>query len=818
MKKIKRSKKQNKIKVVAYCDSPSVATGFGTVSRNILSGLYDTGRYDIDVLGINYWGDPHEFPFRIFPTGVNSQRDPYGREKICGMIPQMQYDILFFLQDTFILSFLPELIKKLEYEKKNDFRSICYFPVDGRPKNQWIHNINAVHYPVAYTQFGHDQAKEVCPEYKGSDIIVHGVNTKEYFVLPEKDSLAFRSQYFGRHSEKFIITNLNRNQQRKDIPRTIQAFAEFRKEVKDSILYLHMARNDQGWDLVEVCKAYGLDISNDVIFPENFGPNQGYPREVVNMIYNASDCVVSTTLGEGFGFCVHPKTNVYTEEGVKYIENLTITDNVLSSDGSYNSVEAIMSKNHDGNLYEITTWMSNIPIKASPEHGFLVKGSKTEYNWKKASELNIKDILVFPKGSVCSSNVIDILELIKPNLSVAQLNNLIETKNHFKIQSNFTKESKFIPKKLKITEDLMYLFGLYLAEGHVGASKMDSIGFSFHKKEVNLLTFVENFMADTFGLSCTYLDHTSRGSDYKGQTIVFYSSVLAQLFKTLFGLGARNKYIHNILLTQPNIMLQKLLYGEFLGDGSYGESTYEFSISTTSKHIAYALRLIMAKMGIISSVRTSRVEYKVNVSGSSKRKLLDLFNIYYDTNRPWEKGVDRATQNDDYLLLPIKDITITKYAGKLVDIQVANTNNFVAENVVVHNSWIEAMATKTPVVIPDNTAMTEFVNDTNGYLVKSGTNSSLFTVIPNDNEIIRPLVDVEDLVDKLKQIYYDRDEAKCRAETAYKWVTEEMDWKKNIVPQWIKVFDKVYADLKSGKPSNLLVDGKADNIINAESF
>jgi len=435
MKKIKRNKKQNKIKVVAYCDSPSVATGFGTVSRNILTGLYNTGRYDIDVLGINYWGDPHEFPFRIFPTGVNSQRDPYGREKICSMILQMQFDILFYLQDTFILSFLPELIKKLEHERNNDFRSICYFPVDGRPKNQWIHNINAVHHPVAYTQFGHDQAKEVCPEYKGSDIVFHGVNTKEYFVLPEKDSLAFRSQYFGRHSEKFIITNLNRNQQRKDIPRTIQAFAEFRKDVKDSILYLHMARKDQGWDLVEVCKAHGLDISNDVIFPENFGPNQGYPREIVNMIYNASDCVVSTTLGEGMGL-----------------------------------------------------------------------------------------------------------------------------------------------------------------------------------------------------------------------------------------------------------------------------------------------------------------------------------------------------------------------------------------------SWIESMATKTPTIVPDNTAMSEFVNDDNGYLVKSGTNPSLFTVIPNDNEIIRPLVDVEDLIDKFKQIYFGRDEAKRRAETAYKWVTNEMDWQKSIVPQWVKIFDKEYADLKSGKQSNLLIDGKADNIISAESF
>ena len=66
---------EKKIKVLAYCDSPTCATGFGTVSRNILAGLYSTGRFDIDILGINYWGDPHNFPFRIWPTGVNGERD-----------------------------------------------------------------------------------------------------------------------------------------------------------------------------------------------------------------------------------------------------------------------------------------------------------------------------------------------------------------------------------------------------------------------------------------------------------------------------------------------------------------------------------------------------------------------------------------------------------------------------------------------------------------------------------------------------------------------------------------------------------------------
>lgn len=292
---------QKKIKVLAYCDTPSCATGFGTVSRALLNGLYKTSRYEIEILGINYWGNPHPFPyFKIWPVGTNNLNDPYGRKKVCGMIPKMEFDLLFFLQDTFILNFLPELMQHLKQQGKK-FRSICYFPIDGTPKEQWIKNISVVDYPVAYCEFGKKMSQEVYPDCPELGVIPHGVNTKEYFPLPKNDVERLRKEYFGIHADKFIFTNLNRNQQRKDIPRTIIAFKEFKKQVPDSILYCHCAMKDQGWDLPEVCKSFGLNIREDVIFPQNFSPNQGYPREMVNIIYNISDCVISASLGEGMG-------------------------------------------------------------------------------------------------------------------------------------------------------------------------------------------------------------------------------------------------------------------------------------------------------------------------------------------------------------------------------------------------------------------------------------------------------------------------------------------------------------------------------------
>jgi glycosyltransferase involved in cell wall biosynthesis len=340
-----------KIKVLAYCDSPTCATGFGTVSRNIFEGLQKTGRYQVEVLGINYWGDPHEFPYRIWPTGTNAQKDPYGRKKICGMIPQMEYDILFFLQDTFIMDFLPELLPYLRDQGKK-FKSICYFPIDGEPKEQWIKNISAVDYPVAYSQFGKNAAMKAfsdCPEL---DVIPHGVNTVDYSPLPKEQVEEFRTRYFGQHADKFIFMNLNRNQQRKDIPRTIQAFVEFRKEVPKSLLYLHMAQKDQGWDLPEILNAHGLSTSEDVIFPQNFGPNQGYPRQVVNMLYNCVDAVVSTTLGEGWGLswseAMATKTPIVMPRNTALVEAISEDRGYLVNSGTNPSLLTILP--HDNEI------------------------------------------------------------------------------------------------------------------------------------------------------------------------------------------------------------------------------------------------------------------------------------------------------------------------------------------------------------------------------------------------------------------------------------------------------------------------------------
>ena len=66
---------EKKIKLLFFGDTPSGNTGFSTVSKNILKRLYATGKYDITVVGINYFGDPHDLPYKIYPAAYNQQGD-----------------------------------------------------------------------------------------------------------------------------------------------------------------------------------------------------------------------------------------------------------------------------------------------------------------------------------------------------------------------------------------------------------------------------------------------------------------------------------------------------------------------------------------------------------------------------------------------------------------------------------------------------------------------------------------------------------------------------------------------------------------------
>jgi ribonucleoside-diphosphate reductase alpha subunit len=111
--------------------------------------------------------------------------------------------------------------------------------------------------------------------------------------------------------------------------------------------------------------------------------------------------------------CFLPGTLVYTKMGAKPIETISVTDQVLTSLGQYESVDLPVRHNYNGKILKIQTHDSISSIQVTPEHQiFALKGQANEKNidiirqrlnhriatpeFTDAIELQVGDFVVYP--------------------------------------------------------------------------------------------------------------------------------------------------------------------------------------------------------------------------------------------------------------------------------------------------------------------------------------------------------------------------------------------------------------------------------------
>lgn len=303
-----------KIKILWYSDFLK-HTGFGNVAAEIISRLNATGDYEFKVIGINHDGSPYNYPeseyfqfkdIPVWPAASPLYEDTFfGFKRFNQFINTKEFDLLFIMQDAFNIIPLRDSILRARLEK--NFKYIFYFPIDGDIKNEWVSDaISIADYPVAYSQFGVNQVNAFTQSIR-LDIIPHGVDLN--FFKPfekEEDKNLFRKMYFNAEPDDFIISNINRNQPRKDLPRCMLAFSEFCKRHPDLKvkLYLHcLASDPAGHKIHDIARKYLSNMAmNKIISPDpNLMCTNGISTEKLGKVYAASNIITSTTLGEGWG-------------------------------------------------------------------------------------------------------------------------------------------------------------------------------------------------------------------------------------------------------------------------------------------------------------------------------------------------------------------------------------------------------------------------------------------------------------------------------------------------------------------------------------
>lgn len=360
-----------KTKLLLYGDY-CCATGFAQVLGNIARELHATGKYDIDVIGINYSGDPYDAEkwvgnvFPAMPGGMMNAGvygDVYGRQRLLDLMGSGRYDVVYMLQDTFVIEPIMEEIKKTQdaliANGHKTFKTVWYFPVDAQLKKEWVDTVAGADFPVVYTEYGKREVLKHIPDLESRmKVIYHGNNPTNFFPIQDKEDVAaFRKQYFnGKADDRFLIVNINRNQPRKDIARSLMILKELWDRGRRPLLYLHMQYEDSGGNIFTMANQLGLGKEYEFFLPSPkiFNANQGMPLEDLNRIYNAADLVMSTTLGEGWGLSA--------TEAMATKTPLLIPDNTSFTEIGANNRAALIPSGSDPSLW-IVKEMDNDRIR-----------------------------------------------------------------------------------------------------------------------------------------------------------------------------------------------------------------------------------------------------------------------------------------------------------------------------------------------------------------------------------------------------------------------------------------------------------------------
>lgn len=279
-----------------FCGDATSATGFARVTHGLLDNL--SPQWDIHVLGVNYFGDPHNHPYKIYPAIVGG--DAWGFGRIKEIYDRLCPDVVVILNDLWVGRKLAEQLEGLPAP------IYLYFPVDSEnfcpPLVEGLEKYRL----ITYTNYGLSvlRASGVTAPI---EILHHGVDTSVFFPMDRQEA---RKVGRGIGEDDFIVLNANRNQPRKRIDLTIQGFCQFAADKPNARLYLHMGKKDMGWDIETLfsmeADRHGFDPKGRLITSGDLDVGGGgLPVKILNAIYNAADVHINTSEGEGWGLTSH---------------------------------------------------------------------------------------------------------------------------------------------------------------------------------------------------------------------------------------------------------------------------------------------------------------------------------------------------------------------------------------------------------------------------------------------------------------------------------------------------------------------------------
>lgn len=393
--------------------------------------------------------------------------------------------------------------------------------------------------------------------------------------------------------------------------------------------------------------------------------------------------------------CFLANQSVMTTNGVKRISDIIYGDSVLTHKSFYHNVRNLQIRDYSGDLVKIKCWCLE-DVLCTPEHPFLVRkvtrneGPKGVWDeeitvdWMKAGDLErikynrtnktqrSKDksskrrygyYLCVPRQI---GDGVKYLELANnafaPNAQLEIDNGLILSVTYDRPGYKTTKRVN-LPSRLELDDELLWIIGLWLAEG----SFKNGLVFSLGGGEHDYYERIADYFAE-FGIQTTCRSRIDE--DRYALDITVYSCCLERLFRHYFGSGFDNKMMRSDFLSRLDSReAHFILEGLLDGDGKRLERVSYLKLNNQS--LIWQARILMTKLDIpqYSAVSEAICNNSVNLSYSIHKR--ELGHCYYD----WD---------DEYIYLPVYDVSREHYDGEVFNIEVDRDNSYNI-GVAVHN-------------------------------------------------------------------------------------------------------------------------------------
>ena len=358
-----------------------------------------------------------------------------------------------------------------------------------------------------------------------------------------------------------------------------------------------------------------------------------YSKEVIENFMNPKN-MGEIENADGIGkvgnpVCLLPKEKIFLNDKFEDIEKSKEKEYVISHKGIKNEINDISSRKYKGKIIKLKNNLGEVQL--TPEHLVyainIPKKDKFKRNegkllltpsWYHAEHLKKGDIILYP-----IPNEIKNIKYIDINIQ--------------KLKYDF--RSKEIPKKILLNSEILRLFGYYLSEGSISEKPSKNyISFTLHIDEKDIVDDISNISKKLFNLKVKITEKPER----KTVIVDLYSAQLSRFFKKLFGKGAQNKSIPEIIMLLPPEKQKSLIKGLWKGDGyvNLNRNGPRAGYTTISYQLSQQIKFLLLRQKIVPSIYIDKAHKSKGVNHKkafrihigqmdSLKKLCNILGIQY---------------------------------------------------------------------------------------------------------------------------------------------------------------------------------------------